>query len=341
MPAELVPQLRDLVRRELLVLDMDPNSPERGQFAFVQALIREVAYNTLARRDRKTRHLAAARFFESLGTDELAGALASHYFAAHAERGRGAEADALAAQARIALRSAADRAAALGSHEQAVTSLRQALTVTTDPAEEADLLERAGESASTAAHHDEADAFLRRAIELHRKLGRSAGGRPERPPTLGRALLAPFRTVAGHRGPRAGRRGVRRPGRRPGAVVALLGQLARAYMLNEEPARAVEAADRALAAAELADYVDLVADTLITKGTALANVRRGYEGTAEIEGGMRDWPKRTDSPRSSCAARSTSARLRSRAIPGRRSRCAGGYFEAAAARASAGGRSSS
>ena len=53
-----------LVRRELLTHDVDPRSPERGQYAFVQALIREVAYGTLARRDRRTRHLAAARFFE-------------------------------------------------------------------------------------------------------------------------------------------------------------------------------------------------------------------------------------------------------------------------------------
>ena len=48
-------------------LEADPRSPERGQYAFVQALIREVAYNTLARRDRKIRHLAAARYFESAG----------------------------------------------------------------------------------------------------------------------------------------------------------------------------------------------------------------------------------------------------------------------------------
>ena len=60
---------------------LDPRSPERGQYAFVQALIREVAYNTLAKRDRRARHLAAARFFESLGDDELAGALAGHYLA--------------------------------------------------------------------------------------------------------------------------------------------------------------------------------------------------------------------------------------------------------------------
>ena len=107
--------LRQLVRRELLTQDLDPRSPERGQYAFVQALIREVAYNTLARRDRKTRHLAAARFFESLGNDELAGALASHYLAAYENASEPAEADALARQARIALRGAAERATALGS----------------------------------------------------------------------------------------------------------------------------------------------------------------------------------------------------------------------------------
>src|SRR6185437_14703814 len=98
--ADLEPRLRILVRRELLTLEADPRSPERGQYAFVQALIREVAYNTLARRERKTRHLAAARFFEGLGSDELAGALAGHYLSAHANAIEPAEADALGRQAR-------------------------------------------------------------------------------------------------------------------------------------------------------------------------------------------------------------------------------------------------
>ena len=46
--SELEPELHALVRRELLELDIDPRSPERGQYGFVQALIREVAYSTLA-----------------------------------------------------------------------------------------------------------------------------------------------------------------------------------------------------------------------------------------------------------------------------------------------------
>ena len=126
-PAELEPRLRSLVRRELLTLDVDPRSPERGQYAFVQGLIAEVAYATLARRDRRERHLAAARYFEGVGDDELAGILASHYVSAHEASAAGPEADAVAAQARLALRGAADRAAALGGHEQAVSYLGQAL----------------------------------------------------------------------------------------------------------------------------------------------------------------------------------------------------------------------
>ncbi|MGH2407939.1 MAG: adenylate/guanylate cyclase domain-containing protein, partial [Candidatus Limnocylindrales bacterium] len=42
--AELEPRLQGLVRRELLTVRADPRSPDRGQYAFVQALIREVAH---------------------------------------------------------------------------------------------------------------------------------------------------------------------------------------------------------------------------------------------------------------------------------------------------------
>ena len=165
------PRLGGLVRRELLTLDVNPRSPERGQYAFVQALIREVAYNTLARKDRKTRHLAAARFFESLGSDELAGALAGHYLAAHANATDGPEAEALAGQARIALRAAAERAAGLGSNEQAVMFLEQVLSVTTDPAERALTWRRAAELAEMGADPEVAERYLRSAVEWYRSSG--------------------------------------------------------------------------------------------------------------------------------------------------------------------------
>jgi predicted ATPase len=84
LPESGVERLVDgLVRRELLVLDLDARSPERGQYRFVQGVVREVAYQSIARKNRQARHLAAARHYESIGEDELAGVLASHYLAAY------------------------------------------------------------------------------------------------------------------------------------------------------------------------------------------------------------------------------------------------------------------
>ena len=120
----------------MLTLDVDPRSPERGQYGFVQGLIREVAYGTLARRDRRRLHLAAARYFETLDDEGIAGALAEHYVAAYRAQPEGPEGDAVAAQARVALRGAAERARSLGSFRQAVRFLERALEVTTDPGEQ-------------------------------------------------------------------------------------------------------------------------------------------------------------------------------------------------------------
>ena len=170
-PVRLQARLRDLAKSELITQEIDPRSPERGMYGFVQALIREVAYGTLAKRDRRSRHLAAARFFESLGEDELAGALAGHYIAAWQSAPDGPEGDAVAVQARLALVGAADRALNLGSPESAVGFLEQALLVTADPSERAPILERAGRAASNAVQTDAAEAFLREAIAIRREMG--------------------------------------------------------------------------------------------------------------------------------------------------------------------------
>jgi tetratricopeptide (TPR) repeat protein len=280
---DLTSRLRSLVRREVLKLETDPRSPEQGQYSFVQALIREVAYNALAKRDRKNRHLAAARFFEGLETDEVAGGLAGHYLAAYRNSPEGAEAGAAGAQARIALTAAAQRAIALGSYDQAVTFLEQALTVTTDAAETANLLEHAGEAASAAGRHEAAEGHLQRAIAARRELddrpavagataalGRALLGAGRSPEAI--ALLEPaaneFADLAGDP-----------------AGIALGGQLARAYFLLDNNRRAIEVADRVLEAAEHADLAAIVADTLVTRGTALAILGRLIEGLGAIAAG--------------------------------------------------------
>ena len=282
--ADLEPRLRALVRRELLTLQADPRSPERGQYAFVQALIREVAYNTLARKERKTRHLAAARFFEALGTEELAGALAGQYLAAYRNAAEGPEADALATQARLALRAAAERAAALGSHAQAVALLDEALTVTTDPSEEADLLERAGASASSAGHHDAAEWHLRRAIEL-RRAGGDRIGVARTTGALGRALLTARNGDIALEILEAANAEFADLSDEP-VMAALGGQLARAYFLTGNARRAIEVAERVLEVAEHADLIPVVADTLVTKGSSLETTGRSAEGMALLRAGQ-------------------------------------------------------
>ena len=149
-----------------------------------------MAYATLARRDRKARHLAAARYFEALGTEELAGALAAHYLAAYRNAPEGPEADALAAQARITL-----RAPPRGPPPWAPTtrrsrsSSRPSESQRTRPSRPA-FSSAPADSASRGGHHDGAGRYLRRAIEIHRGLGdRSATARATA--ALGRALITP------------------------------------------------------------------------------------------------------------------------------------------------------
>jgi tetratricopeptide (TPR) repeat protein len=69
--------------------------------------------------------------------------------------------------------------------------------------------------------------------------------------------------------------------------VALAGQLARGYYLDDRNGPAIELADRVLAVAEHDDMRALVADTLVTKGTALAGIGRSVEGIGAIEAGRK------------------------------------------------------
>jgi class 3 adenylate cyclase len=281
--AALEPLLETLIRRELLNRETDPRSPERNQYGFVQSLIREVAYNTLARRDRKSRHLAAARFFESLETDELAGALAGQYLAAHANAEGPEETTALAAQARVALRAAADRAAGLGSPDQAFGFLRDALALAVDPVDEAELALRAGDAATSGGHYGDGEPLLRRALDMFTSSA-DANGADRAVTALATNLIEGARFTDAIELLEPILATVDDYTDRP-ELIGAGGQLARAHMLQQEPVRAIEAADRVLPAAEIGNFGPLVADILITKGTALIMARRTREGLALITSG--------------------------------------------------------
>jgi class 3 adenylate cyclase/tetratricopeptide (TPR) repeat protein len=74
--------LAELVRREVLSVSADPLSPERGSYQFAQQMLRQVAYDTQSRRDRKTRHLTVAAHLRTAFAndgEEVAEVVARHY----------------------------------------------------------------------------------------------------------------------------------------------------------------------------------------------------------------------------------------------------------------------
>ena len=136
------PGLVSLVRKEIFAVESDPRSPERGQYRFVQALVRAVAYETLARRDRKARHLAVVeRLADDPEAESIPSVLASHYLAAHAAAADDPDAAELAAKSVALLEQSAVRARAVGAPEEARRHLASALTLTTTDSDKGRLTE--------------------------------------------------------------------------------------------------------------------------------------------------------------------------------------------------------
>ncbi|HEX7172221.1 MAG TPA: adenylate/guanylate cyclase domain-containing protein [Candidatus Limnocylindria bacterium] len=282
---EVATHLRDLVRREMLTVEANPRSPERGQYGFVQGLVREVAYGTLAKKDRRRLHLAAARYFETLDDEGIAGALAEHYVAAYRAQPEGPEGEAVAAQARVALRGAAERARSLGSFVQALRFLERALEVTTDPAEEYALHAAAGDAALFAGLVDEPLAHTARALDLARELGddreRIMSATLDRAFALGvtgqmaedvallEAAQAEFREFEGTR-----------------AWVRISGELARANLLLTEGRKALRVIDETLPMAERLELTRELLELLVTRGAALAGLGRPREGIITLTGAV-------------------------------------------------------
>ncbi len=121
--------LADLVRREVLSVSADPLSPERGSYQFAQDMLRQVAYDTLSRRDRKTLHLQVAAYLRQAfpgDGEEVADVIARHYLdALHALPGD-PDAAQIRAQAIATLIRAAERAERAGAAARAATSFAAA-----------------------------------------------------------------------------------------------------------------------------------------------------------------------------------------------------------------------
>lgn len=143
--AEASRVLADLLRREVFTVSADPLSPQRGNYGFAQEMLRQVAYDTLSRRDRKARHLAVAEHLRATfpnDGEEVVDAIARHYQDALDAAPEDPDSDHLRGQLVATLVRAAERSQRTGAHEPASESFAAAaeLVVASDPRQAARLL---------------------------------------------------------------------------------------------------------------------------------------------------------------------------------------------------------
>ena len=177
---EVTALLTELVRREVLAVRADPLSPERGQYTFVQTMFRQVAYDTLSRRERKTRHLTVAdhlaRTFAD-GGEEVSEVIASHLLDALDSVPDDGDVEVLRGRASDALIRAGERAERTGAPATAAAayaraaSLHEQVGIASADLNAASLLERAGAIAGTAGDQTDAARFAEQALQLSERHG--------------------------------------------------------------------------------------------------------------------------------------------------------------------------
>ena len=275
--------LTALVRKEVLALQADPRSPERGQYSFLQDLLRQVAYETLSRKERKVRHLAAADHLEREWLDgeqgEVVEIAAAHYLAANELDPEADDAATIRAKAEAMLVQAGERAAALGATESAERYFDHAIQLGDSKLRIAELHERAGEMAFMGARGASARTHFELAVETYTELGLT---HPAARVTarlgivtwhferdLERAIADMERSLS-----------VLVDEEQDADLATLIGQLARALYFTGRVDDAMERNELALEIAEALELPDVLSHALNTKSLILYYAKgRRQEGT--------------------------------------------------------------
>ena len=274
-----------LAAHSVLVPSPDADADGARRLAFSHGLVREVAYSTLARRDRRSLHLAAADYYASLGDVDASGDVAGHVLAAYRAAPIGRSDAALAGRVVAALRTAADRAMGVHSADAAAAFLDEALTVAADPGDVADLQVRAAVAAQAAARLETAASHARTAVVAYRELG-DRRGLARAAATLGSIQVEQYdstavRTLSDALDElRLDVADERRGAADDPAEVELLASLARAYVVGGRQAEAAATAEQAVRRAERLGLVEFTADGLAAKGAALVEDCRVPQGSA-------------------------------------------------------------
>jgi class 3 adenylate cyclase/tetratricopeptide (TPR) repeat protein len=278
--------LAALVRKELVSIQTDPRSPERGQYGFVQDIVRTIARETLGRRERKRLHLATADHLTRLGGDELAEVIAAHRLDAYRLLPDDPDAPELRDLARTDILRAADRAASLAAPAEAHRLVGAALELTADERDRTLLHERAGILALQKGDLGEAAQAFTAAIELCDRRGdghTAARIRARRGDVLflqGRADEAVIEMAQAY---------AVLAEEAPGADLAHLAcQLGRYRLLVGQEPRGREPLERAIDIAETLDLPDVLSSALNTKGLmTLAATGHREEARSLLIGALR------------------------------------------------------
>jgi class 3 adenylate cyclase/tetratricopeptide (TPR) repeat protein len=273
--------LGSLVRKEVLSLQTDPRSSERGQFGFLQDLVRAVAYETLPKRHRKERHLAVALYLQGAWgseDEEIVEVVASHYLEAYELAPEADDAGEVKSKAREMLARAGERAAALAAGEEARRYFEQALELADDSDTRGALEERAGQMAWLAGHGELARSHFERAIATLDAAGRThASARvtarlgevdyfEERHHEAVDRMEHAFAVLSNDE--------------IDADVVTLAAQLGRVYYFMGDVERASSRIEFALDLAERLDLAEPLSQALNTKATLLSSIGRKQESDA-------------------------------------------------------------
>jgi class 3 adenylate cyclase/tetratricopeptide (TPR) repeat protein len=275
--AEVEPLLVSLVRKEVLGVQADPRSPERGQYSFLQDLLKRVAYETLAKTERKARHLAAAAHLAQAfgaGEQEIVEVVAAHYVDAYNLAPNADDAPEIKARAQEMLTRAGERAASLAANDEAQHYFERAAELSDDPLVEAQLHERAGRTAYTSGRVEEAMSHFARALELF-----EAGGMTH-PAARVTARLGEAEWRSGHLDEALERMEHAfevLSGDEPDEDLATLAaELGRLHFFKGEPELAAPRVDRAIEIAESLWLPEVLSEALNTQGLIA-----GYGGRSE------------------------------------------------------------
>jgi class 3 adenylate cyclase/tetratricopeptide (TPR) repeat protein len=276
--------LASLVAKEVLTIHADPRSSERGQYGFVQDLMRTVAYETLSRHDRRRLHLEAAAYLEAAWgaeEEEIVEVVAAHLLDAWRLDESADDAEDIKARAKAMLVRAGDRAASLGAPLEALGYYDQAATLSDETLQQAELIEQGAQMASLAGHNEDAIRYFDQATTKFAAAG------DDRRAALSQARLASAEYELGDLERALERMSAARAAIAGGppdqSLATVTAQMGRFLALMGRPSEALPVLDEALTLAEHLDLPEVFAEALASRAVALMYSGRLGEGIVLLQ----------------------------------------------------------